>query len=261
MAAKKKTSVSPPSTPAQRLTSMAQQSVSQMIRVAEKFMSEGRYTLAIEQLSLAREIDPGNQYIDAIIDRARQMQDTARRKSAALNAFWPPSGLEGTRYLSVTVGSQFEDGVRQVEDEPTTPEDISVRVRQLTETAQILLSRGLGESAFETLMKAYLLDPISPDVLACEERVLPVWESLQQQKPSEEPAFTPGDVVASSTERLESLLRQKEDERLEHEREVWRAAASAPKSVPHDPQNDQSSDTVPLSKSLLVRWRRKSGLP
>lgn len=259
MSPKKKTPVPPQAGPAPRLTQMAQQSVSQMIRVAEKFMSEGRYTLAIEQLTLAREIDPGNQYIDAIIDRARHLQDTDRRKYTTLNTFGMPSGLEGTRYLSVTVGSQFEEGVRQSEGEPSTPEEVSVRVRQLTETAQILLSRGLGESAFETLMKAYLLDPISPDVLACEERVLPVWESLRQQTPAAEPAFASGLLADSGTGRLESLLRQKEDERLEHERGVWRAAASAPKSVPHDSQNDQSSDAGIIAKALLARWRRKSG--
>jgi hypothetical protein len=219
----------------------AQQSVSQMIRVAEKFMTEGRYTLAIEQLSLARELDPGNQYIDAIIARARHLQDTDRRKFTTLNTFGMPSGLEGTRYLSVTVGSQFEDGVRQYEDEPATPEEVSVRVRQLTETAQILLNRGLGESAFETLMKAYLLDPISPDVLACEKRVLPVWESLQQQKAAGTPGPASGSLVPEGIGRLETLLRQKEDERLEHERTVWRAAGSPPKSAPHAHHQDTVS--------------------
>ena len=57
-----------------------------------------------------------------------------------------------------------------------------MRVRELTDAAGTLLNRGLSESAFETLMNAYLLDPVSPDVLACEKRVLPAWELFRKQR-------------------------------------------------------------------------------
>jgi len=53
-----------------------QSSVSDIIRSAEKFLSEGRYDVALEQLNQARGLDPANQYIDAIIVRAQNLRAT-----------------------------------------------------------------------------------------------------------------------------------------------------------------------------------------
>jgi len=83
----------------------------------------------------------------------------------------------GARYLSVSVGKDFGNSANQPGDEPiVSPEELKLRIRDLTDTAQILMNRGLRESAFASLMKAYLLDPLNPDVLRCEKRVLPAWE-------------------------------------------------------------------------------------
>jgi hypothetical protein len=105
-------------------------------------------------------------------------------RARLLEASSAPSEDPG-RYLSVTVGNRFQGGIKGSDtDEPTSPEQTRLRIRELTETAHILLNRGLSESAFDTLMKAYLLDPLNPDVISAEKRVLPAWELAQRQKPA-----------------------------------------------------------------------------
>jgi hypothetical protein len=151
--------------------------VSQIIRSAEKFLSEGRCDLAIQQLQQARELDPANQYIDAIIVRAQTMRDS---QLSPLPGRDP--AMESPRYLSVTIGKEFSGGIRQ--DEANSSEQvrqqIQKQIQKLTDTATVLLTRGLGEGASEALMKAYLLDPMNPDVIACEERVLPAWNKIRE---------------------------------------------------------------------------------
>ena len=44
--------------------------VSEKIRQAEKLMGEGKFALAMEQLKLAQQLQPANQYILAIMERA-----------------------------------------------------------------------------------------------------------------------------------------------------------------------------------------------
>jgi len=115
--------------------------------------------------------------------------------------------------LSVTVGKQFESGFKRQEDESaTSSEAVRLRIKELTETAQILLNRGLSESAFETLMRAYLLDPLNPDVLLCEKRVLPAWEALQKNRGALNPPtapFTPSSVEIDADARRGGLLRKR----------------------------------------------------
>ena len=145
--------------------------VSEKIRQAEKLMGEGKFALAMEQLKLAQQLQPANQYILAIMERARLLEASATSEGPG-------------RYLSVTVGNQFQTGIKSTRaEEPPSPEQTRLRIRELTETAEILLNRGLSESAFDTLMKAYLLDPLNPDVISTEKRVLPAWEMTQRQKP------------------------------------------------------------------------------
>jgi hypothetical protein len=190
-----------PSSPTPPVLNTWQSNVSDIIRSAEKFLSEGRYDVALEQLSQARGLDPSNQYIDAIIVRAQNL------RASQIN---PGQGrdpaLEGTRYLSVTVGKEFSGGVRPEEGESS--EQIRLQIRQLTDTATVLLNRGLSESAFDSLMKAYLLDPLNPDVLACESRVLPVWEKARQAQVTGLPVEEDRDLW-NETGRVRGTLQQK----------------------------------------------------
>ena len=206
-----------PSPPPQPVMKTWQSNVSDIIRSAEKFLSEGRYDVALEQLSQARGLDPSNAYIDAIIVRAQNLRATQINPAQG----WDPT-LEGSRYLSVTIGKEFRGGIRP--EEAGSSEQIRLQIRQLTDTAAVLLNRGLSESAFDSLMKAYLLDPMNPDVIACETRVLPAWERVRQAHGAASPAGADGGSW-SETRRLSGLVRQKEEQRAEKERHAWRLAS------------------------------------
>jgi tetratricopeptide (TPR) repeat protein len=228
--------------------------VSQLIRIAEKYMASGRYALALEQLAMAHELDPGNQYIDAVTERAKVLSDTERRNVPPPRGIRASAGTDAGRYLSVTVGKQFERGIKAVEEEiPMNSEELQRRVHELTDTAQILLNRGLSESAFETLMKAYLLDPLNPEVLSCEQRVLPAWENFRRQRkiapPIASPFVSSPPDSQSDLRRLEVLKRQRELEQLERERALWRKASSPSSSIPPGGAKSAAAPASPSSKA------------
>ena len=135
--------------------------VSELVRTAEQQLLSGRPELALERLRHAQELDPDNQYIQAIIQRA----EIGGQKSPAGG---PVPAHQSPRYLSVTVGRDSGPGGSPASSSPEglSLEETRRRIRQLTDTAQVLLNRGLRESAFDTLMRAYLLDPLNPDVLS-----------------------------------------------------------------------------------------------
>jgi hypothetical protein len=202
-------------------------SVSQLIRSAERFMSQRKYSSAREQLSVARSIDPRNTYIDAILDRLAALEQPVSAHTVAHDT---------SRYLSVSVGPEFADGIRS--NEPVLPAgELLTRVRQLTNMAERLLESGSPESAFDTLMKAYMLDPVSPYVASCEKTVLPAWRQLRAYPSSSQQEETvnishtsppPAQEQSEQAKRLETLKLQKEMERRESERAVWREASSPP---------------------------------
>lgn len=247
--------------------------VSQFIRTAERYMAGGKYTMALEQLSYAQELEPQNQYIEAIMERVRNLQKD--------NPAPAPVTANGNRYLSVTVGKEFQNGIRSDVDEPdSSPLELKSRVRELTDTAEILLNRGLNESAFDALMKAYLLDPLSPDVLSCEKRVLPAWEVTRKQKAlglarpvmARSPVFAdrPSQKISPTTpndsQRINLLKGQKESERIDRERALWREASRLPKALDKDITSppDLPVDTgIPAEKEekgLFARFKKKRPL-
>ncbi len=184
--------------------------VMEFIRAAEKFMSVGKYALALDQLLLAQKLEPKNQYIGAIIERAEAL----RAGTASHGRQHVPSHDPG-RFLSVTVGKEFEHGIRQSGGEAVlTPQETRARVLQLVESADALLGRGQSENAFEALMKAYLLDPVAPEVIACEGKVLPVWELARKQRGM-------GDARLSDQQRMDLLKGKKQTEQSGIERAVW----------------------------------------
>jgi hypothetical protein len=68
-----------------------------------------------------------------------------------------------------------------VEEKSLSSQEIDARVRRLTVVATNLFKRGSYQPAFDSLMKAYLLDPSSPHVLACEKTLLPVLELMRER--------------------------------------------------------------------------------
>ena len=225
---------------------------SHLIRSAEKLASSGRYNHAIEQLTVAQRLDPDNKYIQAIIDRIQMVQNSIQEEARTQGADDASSSP-----LAVTVGRNFATGIKSKEDEPVlSPDDIHTRVRFLTNMAEQYLERGSSEQAFDSLMNAYLLDPLSPYVIASEKSVLPAWESARTRivSRSDDRSFTNEPVMTTSTVgsigtplggrpmqhgspgqtndeqlRMELLKQQKEQERIEKERSVWRDASKPPK--------------------------------
>jgi len=189
------------SSPAQPVLNTWQSSVTDIIRSAEKFLSEGRYDVALEQLHQARGLDPSNQYIDAIIVRAQTLRSTQINPAQGRDP-----ALEGSRYLSVTIGKEIGGGMRL--EEGGSPEQIRLQIRQLTDTAAVLLNRGLSDNAFDSLMKAYLLDPMNPDVIACEARVLPAREKARQAQGTASLPDATGDP-RNETGKVNGYLQQK----------------------------------------------------
>jgi hypothetical protein len=180
---------------------------------------------------------------------------------------------ESDRWLSVTVGRQFADGIKaSVDDQILTPEDIHTKIRFLTNMADQFLESGASEKAFESLMKAYLLDPLSPYVMASEKTILPAWESTKNNSPRsslqqegtllsdryhdmsntgsmnmarstpglnsspDHHSSRPGPLPQPGDDqlRVELLRQQKEQERQEKERAVWREASRPPKVFGED---------------------------
>jgi tetratricopeptide (TPR) repeat protein len=142
---------------------MERKGVSQYVRTAEQLLNAGKYAMALEALSVAQELEPHNASVRDILDRALTLQ-----------------AQTSSRYLSVTVGNQFARGVRTPEDETAlSPQEIRARIQYLVEIADVFLDRGMTESALDSLMRAYLLDPLAPEVISSEQRILPVLEMMR----------------------------------------------------------------------------------
>lgn len=139
-------------------------SITQLISAAEKSIESQQYNLALEQLAAAEEFEPNNRSIKMIRDLVRSLQSDHTSQS------------QSSRFLSVTVDPKSPTGIKQGTGEPVV--DARRQIRSLTSSAQYFLTRGAVDNAFESLMRAYLLDPVAPEVLACEKSILPAWQSL-----------------------------------------------------------------------------------
>jgi hypothetical protein len=153
--------------------------VSQYVRTAEKLLAAGRYRTALEALSVAQEFDPHNSFLPNIIERALILEAESAENNAAKQG---GSNGNGRRHsLPVTVAKQFESGVKG-DELPLSSEDVHRRVKMLVDAANVFLGRGLNESAFESLMRAYLLDPLAPEVISGEQKILPVIEMMGDRR-------------------------------------------------------------------------------
>jgi hypothetical protein len=149
--------------------------VGEMIQQAEIHLAAHDFGPAQDCLAEAWRLDPGNPYIPAIAERIEILQSMMRHDSSKRN---PPA--EPMRYLEVSVGKEFPEGIRPAATQaaPISQEDRQARIHRLTTVALSLLERGSVEPAFQSFMKAYVIDPMSPDIISCANRVLPAWEAL-----------------------------------------------------------------------------------
>jgi len=125
--------------------------------------------------------------------------------------------------LSVTIDSDFAPP-------PTaTPSfnsgvDVQTQITKLTNSAQHYLKNGQSALAFDSLMEAYLLDPLDARVVSCEKAVLPAWENYRKQH-----AVSTAPAKVSDDERLARLKAEREVQRTAKERQMWEQASSTPR--------------------------------
>lgn len=179
-------------------------------------------------------------------------------------------------------------------NESLTPHEIETRVRHLTIVAANLFKRGAYEPAFESLMKAYLLDPGSPHVVACEKTLLPALEMLRQRgsfatsdssgsspqhfqlarllvqqmervaatPQQDSSAVQPDDKNSPATDparllqqrRIEALKQKHEQAKKEREQRMWRDASSPPKIL------TKNEEPPPPEKPLTESQKLSTGL-
>ncbi len=148
---------------------LSQGGASEFIRAAERSIAAGDLNLALQQIANARSIDPHNEYLDAIVERIDLL--ASRNATRGKNGFFevPPA--------------------QAAEPEQVTPE-LQARVKRLTNVAINLFERGSYETAFDSLMKAYLLDPTSTYVMNCERTLLPAIELMKKRGTMTSPQAT-----------------------------------------------------------------------
>lgn len=127
--------------------------------------------------------------------------------------------------LSVTIGSDFG----RIGATATPSKDIQSQIIRLTGAAEQYLKRGQSALAFDSLMEAYLLDPLNPLVVSCEKNVLPAWEAFRNKQTAAS-APTP---VLNDEQRLARLKAEREALRQEKERKVWEQASRTPGLASH----------------------------
>jgi hypothetical protein len=229
--------------------------VSQYIRNAERLLAEDKFDSAMDQLIVAQQLDPENAYIRAIMERVLSVKAQKVGKSVA-------------RELQITVGKP--------EAADPTPHDLQFVVKGLTDAAERYQLQGQVETAFDTLMKAYLLDPTSPHVLSREKTVLPAWEMLHKRNAKFEsissrapaPPVTSPQATPAVMRDSERTIQAKEKERKEKELSLWREVPGAPqvfslaKPLAIDPATPDAGDTTSnASEGIISRLRKKKLLP
>jgi hypothetical protein len=151
------------------------------------------------------------------------------------------TGFKSSSSLTPTITNDFGKMKSTIDDDPAlTPEQKETRILQLTSAARQLVKLGLSEPAFESLLKAYLIDPLNENVLSCEKVVLPAWELTRKHTRANE-VSQKGDG-----DRLKVLKARKEAERLEKEKAVWEKASGKPKIM-----NSSISTPVPHHEKTL----------
>jgi tetratricopeptide (TPR) repeat protein len=249
-----------------------------LIRRAEQMIASSQFASAITLLDQASLRQPDNQYILAIRQRAELLQHASSSRNGSDRV-----ADSGARYLNVTIGKQFADGIKPEAPHATEEEETKTRVQRLTIIATRLFERGEFDSAFESLMKAYLLDPNSPRVIACEKTMMPLWEMMRargvitsprkpvteatsSQKartapPASEHSATSADL--DRERRLRDLLERKDQERKERERAMWRNASNPPRTSASpekqsDPPPPHGADP-PGEEPHGLLWRLRNG--
>jgi hypothetical protein len=228
--------------------------VSEIIRKAEKQIAGGNLAKAKQLLEDARKNEPNNEYIEAILERVTLLG--LREEETPVQA------------SDVSQETPGAPAVKPVE----VMEDVASRVKQLTSVARDLYARGSVEPAFDSLMNAFMLDPLSRDVAQVESLILPAFEMMkkrgsvtiqQEVAPPTTAQILQQSVLkggssgreTSQLSRLEQLKQQKEQERLVKERAMWRKASEAPRLAEADDEAAISASEPQLVPPSPVKHR------
>ncbi len=190
---------------------------SEVIRNAERLIQGQEYDKALEKLAAAQKLDPQNQYIMAIIDRIHVLQKDP-------NAFVVPVELSGEE---------------------------RAQLRTLTDSAQRSMKKGNVQDAFDSLMDAYLIDPVNPTVLALEETVIPAWENSRVRSGKGMNATKMMDAF--------SKLDEVGNGKSQTVQNVYNLHESL-KSIPGSPDEDFSSIEKQKQQEEAERFRRELSL-
>lgn len=159
-------------------TRQASGGILQYVRTAEELIRGGKYGVALDALAVAKELEPNDPSLQPLVEKVLHAQ--ARMATSSFQRIGVATLAEkGGRYLGVTVGREFGGGIRTDSGgESASLDELQERIRFILDVADSFLMRGMTESAFESLMCAYMLDPLAPDVIRSEEKILPVLEAL-----------------------------------------------------------------------------------
>jgi hypothetical protein len=124
---------------------------------------------------------------------------------------------QGRKSFGVTIGPEFGS----IGKSDPLSKELDVQITRLTGAAEQYLKRGQSALAFDSLMEAYLLDPLNPHVVSCEKDVLPAWEAFRNKQSV--PTGTPGQM--NDEQRLSKLKAEREVLRQAKERKVWEQAS------------------------------------
>jgi hypothetical protein len=126
--------------------------------------------------------------------------------------------------LGVTIGANFAPPPT-AKSVPPIYADTNAQISKLTMAAQHYLANGQSALAFDSLMEAYLIDPLDQRVISCEQAILPAWEKYR----TDGIAASATPVKLSDDERLTRLKAEREARRTVIERRVWEQASGTPR--------------------------------
>jgi predicted Zn-dependent protease len=133
-----------------------------LISAAEKKIEASKYTEALDHIAAAEQIEPYNRSVRMVKELVKSLMANQKKPTVV------------QRVLSLT--AEFSSGKFFSRQKAEPLSENQRRVRNLTSSADYFMSRGAIDNAFESLMRAYLLDPAAPEVVACEQRILPAWQ-------------------------------------------------------------------------------------
>jgi hypothetical protein len=133
-------------------------------------------------------------------------------------------GSSNKNPLGITIGANFAPPPT-AKNGSSIYADTNTQINKLTTAAQQYLANGQSALAFDSLMEAYLIDPLDQRVISCEQAVLPAWEKYRSDGIAA--AATP--VKLSDDERIARLKAEREARRTAIERRVWEQASGAPR--------------------------------